>query len=762
MTAAQSSLRAAWLLSRLKLRRLGNQVFTVFNTPLNRGRKRAATTTPKSRGRWILSAVAALMMLVGFTTYNVQALGNMQKVLGPDLMHGLMLQLTLLLTTALFITLGNKALAQGDWDLEWLVTLPLTRSALITSRLVERSVTNPTGIIALWPFTTVLAWHFGFRWSAPFIGLVFSMPLFVLLAMLQTLVDTGLRLAWSPARLRNLQAALGLAGALILYVAWSASTSTRSPVFAWAHDVPAWAMWLPTGIIVRALFSPDASSLLLNAAILVAEIVALFAIGSRLLKWQLRNGVVAGGVREAGKRGVDPALAEKLNTQPAGRGWLSAIQRRELRLLSRDRNFLIQTLVLPVAVIGAQYFLRGGSSNFFALGADSPHLAAIAFGLSAYALMFSAFQTLNAEGGALWILYTLPQSIESVLRQKAILWGGITLLYPVAVFGIALGYTHVISAHGVLLMAIVLVGVVIYALMATALGVFGSNPLAQEVQQRVHPTYVYLYLLLSSLYVYAIYAGSLWQRLVVMILTGSLAIALWQKARDELPYLLDPSASPPARVSLADGLIATLLFFVLQSVIALIIIGAVGAAPTGRAVVIGFVIAGAITYGLMRLSYWRAHTTGVPAVFGPGIVRSIGLGLGAGLIAATLAVAYVKVIARLDLLPTQAAPGLPASDPSVRGWLVVLAVVAAPLFEEFIFRGLVFGGLRRITTAFTAAAASAAIFAIVHPPLSALPVFVLGLLAALVYERTKMLLAPMLAHALYNAIVVGFQWNGLQ
>jgi hypothetical protein len=35
-------------------------------------------------------------------------------------------------------------------------------------------------------------------------------------------------------------------------------------------------------------------------------------------------------------------------------------------------------------------------------------------------------------------------------------------------------------------------------------------------------------------------------------------------------------------------------------------------------------------------------------------------------------------------------------------------------------------------------------------------------LAALVYERTKMLVAPMVVHALYNAAVLGFQWTMMQ
>jgi ABC-2 type transport system permease protein len=38
-------------------------------------------------------------------------------------------------------------------------------------------------------------------------------------------------------------------------------------------------------------------------------------------------------------------------------------------------------------------------------------------------------------------------------------------------------------------------------------------------------------------------------------------------------------------------------------------------------------------------------------------------------------------------------------------------------------------------------------------------VFVLGLCTALVYARTRTLAAPMIVHAIYNAVVLGFQWS---
>lgn len=94
------------------------------------------------------------------------------------------------------------------------------------------------------------------------------------------------------------------------------------------------------------------------------------------------------------------------------------------------------------------------------------------------------------------------------------------------------------------------------------------------------------------------------------------------------------------------------------------------------------------------------------------------------------------------------------------GWEVVGAVVAvvlAPLCEEVLFRGVLFGGLRRRFAFWPAAAISALLFAVVHGDPVRLPaLFVTGLLLARVFERTHRLAAPMVAHLTLNLIAVLF------
>lgn len=94
--------------------------------------------------------------------------------------------------------------------------------------------------------------------------------------------------------------------------------------------------------------------------------------------------------------------------------------------------------------------------------------------------------------------------------------------------------------------------------------------------------------------------------------------------------------------------------------------------------------------------------------------------------------------------------------------LALSAVVIAPLAEELIFRGYVYGVMKRFTDGYFAAICSALVFAIVHLHVGTLiPLFALGLVLVLAYEVTGNLLVPIFIHALFNAastalILAGF------
>ncbi len=89
--------------------------------------------------------------------------------------------------------------------------------------------------------------------------------------------------------------------------------------------------------------------------------------------------------------------------------------------------------------------------------------------------------------------------------------------------------------------------------------------------------------------------------------------------------------------------------------------------------------------------------------------------------------------------------------------IIVLAVVVAPISEEFIFRFFIYGVLRRYAGIAVGLVFNAMLFAAAHNHLpSAAPLFVLGACFTLAYEWSGSILVSMAMHALFNAVQLTF------
>ena len=88
----------------------------------------------------------------------------------------------------------------------------------------------------------------------------------------------------------------------------------------------------------------------------------------------------------------------------------------------------------------------------------------------------------------------------------------------------------------------------------------------------------------------------------------------------------------------------------------------------------------------------------------------------------------------------------------IRIVLGLLVLFEAPLLEEPLFRGIIFRGLQSSIPPWAAMGVSGFLFAIVHVnAASFIALWFLGIAFAELYRRTGTLLAPMTAHALFNA-----------
>jgi len=555
-------------------------------------------------------------------------------------------------------------------------------------------------------------------------------------------------------RLKNLQAVFQVMGLLTFFLVIGLAVAPQLPRYlvSWGEGLPALALWNPLSLpVLLCGTSPNPWAWLA----LSGWLVGLPLVAAMFSATCVRDGLVATGHPYQGERGVVRARET---------GWLGrreGLVGKDLRLLVRDRNLLVQTLVVPVLIIGFNVFIN--PSMLRSVLADFQHAATLAFSLGAYVLLFSGFGVLTAEGPALWLLYTFPQGLDAMLRRKATLWCGFGLAYAAFVLAAAAAVSPQWHASQLVTAGTALAGVMIYAYIAVALGALGTDPFEMESARRLRPELTYLYMFLAGLFAFAIYAPTIWSKVVQTVLSALLAAALWQKVRDRLPYLLDPTEAPPPRVSIADGLIAALAFFVLQGLFMLALLPSTF--PLGAQMLLAFAGAGFLVAFFTLYLLWRRKVPRLLAALGLRVERENPwsswifapyVGVASGLAAGLLALLY--------LLSLEYFPALRSwRDELLRGggvmdvdlkWFVWTAVIAAPLFEEFIFRGLVFRGMLRSFSRWQAVLGSALIFALVHPPISVIPVLGLGLATALSFRATGLLIAPVMAHMVYNLIVV--------
>ena len=151
---------------RMRLTRQLNQIGTAFTRKKKNPAAKARTANGGKRsGMWIVSLCVAAMMLFGLSSIARTTLLNLQCRLvegacaqapaggavhfgveaaaaglhaapfTPALLTAMSLVLCALFALAVLLPLAGKELAKPDWDLEWLVTMPIERSTLLASEL---------------------------------------------------------------------------------------------------------------------------------------------------------------------------------------------------------------------------------------------------------------------------------------------------------------------------------------------------------------------------------------------------------------------------------------------------------------------------------------------------------------------------------------------------------------------------------------------------------------------------------------------------
>ena len=774
-----SMLRVAWLVVTFALRRTLNRLAALRSQKKATPNTRMATARKGSTGGFLVLAFG-LMFLFSSTSQAYRLVHNVAQFQrdresgsldgatytsnwygsGPQSPMLVPLGLVALLlsssVTLISIAGTSQDLAKVDASYEWWFSFPIPARGLLLARVLEVALANPFGWLVLAPFLSVTFVCAGYSWLGVPLGLFGTVYVGLLAGSLRIVTETGLRAWLSPRNVARLQAVLSIISSLPLVIVFA----TTSPE--WLGRFVRFARALPAAMLVNQ-FSPVAMAAggarAWQAALAwVALSLTCVVLAVQFGDWALRDGLLTSSGPNQGRRGRVRSTGGKRRS-PFG-----PLVQKELLLLFRDRTLFSQTFVVPGVVLTLQLLMNRGVLR--ALSESPQHAAGIAFGVAAYALATGACNTLAVEVPVLWLYLTIPKQLDRLLIDKAIFWSGIASVMALAVYISAAIVGSWNPLAGAAMFALVLLGVTLNAFIATGIGVLGTRALESEARRRIPVAMTYLYMVLGSTFAYALYAPSAWAKFAQVVLSSLLAYALWQKVRDHAPFLLDPNEKPVPNLAVADGVLAALAFFILQGLLTLWFKSV--DYSSGASLLFAFTLAGLLAGAVILISLWRSGMPNLLRSVGirapeRGLARGLLTGVAAGVACGLVARGYLSLVEHVDFLRLLRDETVSLSKDNGRGvspWFAILAIGAAPLFEEFIFRGVLFAGFRRSFTPLAAAAASAAVFAIVHPAIASAPVFVLGFAAALVYERERSLLVPMAAHMTYNALVLGFAARG--
>jgi len=644
---------------------------------------------------------------------------------------------------------------------EWLLSHPVRPGAMFCAEMLAPTAANPL----FWSAPLMPGILYGFI-HGPALGVlaavVVGVPATVAAACLGKALEIGALLRFAPrsrGALLGLMGWLGYATMTLLFFGWlmiePLATAAAGPLRPFAGR-PWPLLGLVLGKVSDGTFSFTVGML---ACWLLSGIVAAVSVGFSV--WSAKRGLSAP---------ADSLKPRRAHGRHARFG-RNPLYRKELLWFARDRSALVQALLVPLTMASFQLFnLRGmiaeaqGTWNYLCG-------AAIIFGT--YFLAVLGPRSLASEGPALWIALTWPRGLESLLRAKARLW----TLVSSGIVGLILCYTAYQFPADIGSVALVGVGWVLFARSmaekaVTLATVTGPSGEAEKIPAGRR---------------WAIYLGTLTFAIGVLTRQWSVAVtgivysmmtaaAMWQNFRARLPYLYDSWSErlPPAPTLMHAMIAITLLVeggaimngiaqgFAARDMAAIMRAFAYGVSAACVSVGVARFLA---NRGVRMADTWRWRPVD-PGTALPGwrldasgrqsLLASLLIGCLLGLALGLLGRGYLAILHQSDWIGEMLDKASAQMDsvPHLRASYFIMAVLFAPIAEEYLFRGLLYRALEREWRGWRAVAGSAAFFAIYHPVLSWLPVGLLGITNALVFKKTGRLAPAVLLHTVYNAVIL--------
>jgi membrane protease YdiL (CAAX protease family) len=143
----------------------------------------------------------------------------------------------------------------------------------------------------------------------------------------------------------------------------------------------------------------------------------------------------------------------------------------------------------------------------------------------------------------------------------------------------------------------------------------------------------------------------------------------------------------------------------------------------------------------------------------PNLMRALGLATGVLVVALPLTLGLNRLcemllthlLGRVETQPTMKILEASVTLPQ-RAYFGFTAIVLAPLLEEILFRGILYRAIQQRGRPRLALFGSSLLFAAIHfSTLTFVPLTVLAIILALLYDKADNLMAPIVAHSMFNA-----------
>ena len=353
------------------------------------------------------------------------------------------------------------------------------------------------------------------------------------------------------------------------------------------------------------------------------------------------------------------------------------------------------------------------------------------------------------------MIFNLPIAVAAYFRRREVLWRSVStglavILVVVMIlvsgdFKLSEGWRYFVTILGVWVMGRVVSGLV--------LGKPQMPDVASGEMPRLAPGRMYGAMLFVAMFGALLWHGSFWPLVSSLVVFWFLGVAIWQRREISFSYLMEPVEEEPPSWGVDDGLWAVVLFLVVQVLVS--VIGAAAGSLSGGLVLISFVAGGVVAFGFTKLRQRKKaiplpeFSGGTGPVRGPQLAAETGF---ATLLCLAVGMGWTFVLNT----------GIFGEFPEdlEANWspvvLLLLAVVAAPILEEFLFRGFMCRTMLAFWSRRNAIFGSALIFAIVHPGTSFPPVFLVGVATAILYVRSRSVVPGIILHALYNLGIVSW------